>query len=72
MDVDKAPAEYNAGVDWLHTFSYRGSRTSATSEHIDAINRYNTNIIYNAIYYDYIAGHIKLLLYVNLMSAYYI
>lgn len=37
MDVDKAPAEYNAGVDWLHTFSYRGSRTSATSEHIDAI-----------------------------------
>ena len=61
MDGDKAPAEYNAGVDWLHTSSYRGSRTSATSEHIDAINRYNTNIIYNATYYDYIAGHIKLL-----------
>lgn len=37
MDGNKAPAEYNAGVDWLHTFSYGGSRTSVTSEHIDAI-----------------------------------
>lgn len=47
--------------EWILQFLYGGLRTSVTSERVNDINRYNTNIIYNATYYDYIASHIKLL-----------
>ena len=48
-------------IDCMIQFLYGGLRTSVTSERVNAINRDNTNIIYNAAYNDYIASHIQLL-----------